>query len=110
MHYSESNIVMLNIMSLVFTRMPEKAPFFIKPLLRAIQAKAEQGILSLSQYSQIFSPHISILSTNPYSSILSASDSTGITALRSVGKFTDGDVGLTDSVLWTAVEITFAVY
>lgn len=43
LHYSESNIMMLNIMALVFRRMPEKAPFFIKPLLRAIQAKAEHG-------------------------------------------------------------------
>lgn len=83
---------MLNIMSLVFTRMPEKAPFFIKPLLRAIQAKAEQGILSLSpifpnvQSSYLHSP-------NPYSSILSAIDSTGITALRFVGMFNDGDDG-----------------
>jgi len=43
MHYSESNIVMLNVLALIFSKMPEKAPFFIKPLLRAIQAKAEQG-------------------------------------------------------------------
>jgi hypothetical protein len=65
MHYSESNIVMLNIMSLVFTRMPEKAPFFIKPLLRAIQAKAEQGILSLSPiFPNIPSSYLP-LSTNP---------------------------------------------
>jgi len=43
LHYSESNIMMLNIMALVFGRMPEQAPFFIKPLLRAISKKAEQG-------------------------------------------------------------------
>jgi hypothetical protein len=43
LHYSESNIMMLNIMAIVFNRTPEKAPFFIKPLLRSIQAKAEQG-------------------------------------------------------------------
>ena len=43
MHYSESNIMMLNIMALVFTRMPDQAPFFIKPLLRAISKKAESG-------------------------------------------------------------------
>lgn len=43
-HYSESNIMMLNVMALVFGRMPEQAPFFIKPLLRAISKKAEQGI------------------------------------------------------------------
>ena len=36
--------MMLNIMALVFGRMPEQAPFFIKPLLRAISKKAEQGI------------------------------------------------------------------
>jgi hypothetical protein len=35
---------MLNIMALVFNRMPDQAPFFVKPLLRAIQKKAEQGI------------------------------------------------------------------
>ena len=34
---------MLNIMALVFGRMPEQAPFFIKPLLRAVSNKAEQG-------------------------------------------------------------------
>jgi len=43
-HYWESNIMMLNVMALVFGRMPEQAPFFIKPLLRAISKKAEQGI------------------------------------------------------------------
>jgi len=42
-HYSESNIMMLNIMALVFGRMPEQAPFFIKPLLRTVANKAEQG-------------------------------------------------------------------
>jgi len=47
MHYSESNIMMLNIVALVFTRLPEVAPFFIKPLLRAIAKKAEQGNLHL---------------------------------------------------------------
>jgi hypothetical protein len=36
--------MMLNIMALVFGRMPEQAPFFIKPLLRAVSSKAEQGI------------------------------------------------------------------
>jgi hypothetical protein len=36
--------MMLNIMALVFNRMPDQAPFFVKPLLRAIQKKAEQGI------------------------------------------------------------------
>ena len=43
-HYSESNIMMLNIMALVFGRMPERSPFFIKPLLKTIAKKAEQGI------------------------------------------------------------------
>lgn len=36
--------MMLNIMALVFNRLPERAPFFIKPLLRTISKKAEQGI------------------------------------------------------------------
>lgn len=35
--------MMLNVMALVFIRMPEQAPFFIKPLLKAIQKKVEQG-------------------------------------------------------------------
>jgi hypothetical protein len=42
-HFSESNIMMLNVMALVFNRMPEQAPFFMKPLLRAISKKAETG-------------------------------------------------------------------
>jgi hypothetical protein len=36
--------MMLNIMALIFGRMPDQAPFFVKPLLRAVQKKAEQGI------------------------------------------------------------------
>ena len=35
--------MMLNIMALVFGRLADQAPFFIKPLLRAISKKAEQG-------------------------------------------------------------------
>jgi len=35
--------MMLNVMALVFGRLPEQAPFFIKPLLRAVSNKAEQG-------------------------------------------------------------------
>jgi hypothetical protein len=38
--------MMLNILVLIFGRMPEQAPFFIKPLLRAISKKAEQGIVN----------------------------------------------------------------
>ena len=47
MHYAESNIMMLNVMALVFGRLPEQAPFFIKPLLRAVSNKAEQGTPSV---------------------------------------------------------------
>jgi glutathione S-transferase len=35
--------MMLNIIALVFGRMPDQAPFFIKPIMRAISKKAEQG-------------------------------------------------------------------
>jgi glutathione S-transferase len=42
-HYAESNIMMLNVMALVFLRMPEAAPFFLKPLMKIIANKAEQG-------------------------------------------------------------------
>ena len=40
--------MMLNVMALVFGRMPEQAPFFIKPLLRAVSNKAEQGTSHLT--------------------------------------------------------------
>jgi glutathione S-transferase len=42
-HYAESNIMTLNLFALVFNRLPDQAPFFIKPLLRAIGKKAESG-------------------------------------------------------------------
>ena len=35
--------MMLNVFGLVFARIPEQAPFFIKPLLRAISRKVESG-------------------------------------------------------------------
>jgi hypothetical protein len=35
--------MMLNIMALVFGRMPEVAPFFVKPLLKIVANKVEQG-------------------------------------------------------------------
>ena len=50
--------MMLNIMALVFGRLPEHAPFFIKPLLRAISKKAEQGNFTL-----YFSSNCSVLRT-----------------------------------------------
>lgn len=35
--------MMLNLMVLIFTRLPDQAPFFIRPLLRAIGKKVETG-------------------------------------------------------------------
>jgi len=43
-HYAEANFMSLNLIALVFTRMPDQAPFFVKPLLKAIAKKAETGI------------------------------------------------------------------
>lgn len=45
---------MLNIMALVFGRMPDQAPFFIKPLMRAISKKAEQGISLIGETDLAF--------------------------------------------------------
>ena len=43
-HYAEANIMSLNLIALVFTRLPDQAPFFVKPLLKAIAKKVETGI------------------------------------------------------------------
>jgi hypothetical protein len=44
--------MMLNVMALVFNRIPEQAPFFIKPLLKAISKKVESGPCLLNPVSE----------------------------------------------------------